>query len=112
MDLGTVLQRLNNEKYSSLERWKEDVAQIWKNASLYNGEGTLMDLLARELSDIFRRYCETIPRTESELWQYRLRRSQAKLDQSIRARPMLIEAPTQTAAPAKPVKLRLKNVKK
>jgi hypothetical protein len=111
MDLGTVFQNLKDDKYPTLERWKEDIGQIWKNATLYNGEDSLMDLLARELNDTFKRYCDAIPRSEFDLWQTRLRRSQARLEKAVRARPVLIEAPAPPAAPPKGVKFRLKTGK-
>jgi hypothetical protein len=106
MDLGTVLQKLCDGKYASLERWKEDVAQIWKNANLYNGDGSLVDSLARELNDLFKHYCESIPKSDSEKWLFSLRKSQAKLERYIQARPVPVDAAAQLATPR--LKLRVK----
>jgi hypothetical protein len=102
MDLGTVLQRLYDGKYASLERWKDDVNQIWKNAVLYNGEGTLFDSLSRELGDMFTRYCEMIPKSDWETWIFKLKKTHDKLEKIMKCRPVHVPEPPPPAPPPPP----------
>jgi hypothetical protein len=113
MDISTVLQKLAENKYSAVDKWKEDVALIWRNAIHYNGEGSLPASFAHELSEVFKRLCDVIPRTEWELWMVRLRRAQQKLIQYIDARPDArkapADAPAETPKAPKPTKILLKH---
>jgi len=40
MDLGTVLQKLESARYGKVEDFVADVEQVWKNAKLFNLEGS------------------------------------------------------------------------
>jgi hypothetical protein len=97
MDLGTVLRKLQHGQYSTLDKWKEDVGQIWRNAALYNGENSPIGLLARELADLFKRYCEAIPKTELEAWLIKVRKTERKLMQRLQTRPAAARAPAEPA---------------
>jgi hypothetical protein len=88
MDLGTVVQKLQHGQYSSLDKWKDDIGQIWKNAAIYNGETSPIVLLARELAELFKRYCEAIPKTELEAWLIKVRKTEQKLMQQLQTRPV------------------------
>jgi hypothetical protein len=113
MDISTVLQKLTENKYSAVDKWKEDVGLIWRNAIHYNGEGSLPASFAHELSEVFKRLCDVIPKTEWELWMVRLRRAHQKLVQHIEARPDArkgaIDVPAETPKAAKPTKILLKH---
>jgi hypothetical protein len=86
MDLGTVVEKLQHGQYATIEKWKEDIAQIWRNAAIFNGEGSTIDLLARELAELFRRYCEILPKTEMEAWLFKVRKAQQKVIQSLQCK--------------------------
>jgi hypothetical protein len=113
MDISTVLQKLSENKYSAVDKWKEDVALIWRNAIYYNGEGSLPASFAHELSEVFKRLCDVIPKTEWELWMVRLRRAHQRLVQYIKARPDAgrapADAPAETPKPSKPTKILFKH---
>jgi hypothetical protein len=82
---------------------------IWENAMSSNAETSIHYQLAKELSDCFRRKYENLPRTELELWVYRLGQAQGKLIKLLEARP---EERKQTQAnvtkPARPTKILLR----
>lgn len=79
MDLSLVKRKLNNNDYYSMNEWAEDVNQIWKNAMIYNNEGTLIYLIAQEMELWFKKKFESIPRNKDEEWMTSLRKSTKKL---------------------------------
>ncbi|KAJ1465047.1 Bromodomain-containing protein, partial [Baffinella frigidus] len=40
MDLGSVSAKLKRGGYASPQALREDVAQVWRNSLLFNGQGT------------------------------------------------------------------------
>ena len=106
MDLGTILQNLTDKKYTSVDKWKEDIRQIARNSQLFNGD-TLITKMAEELVDFAKRKWDDIPKNEWEKWKYRIGKTQKKLADILECRP----DPSRTfaeAPKAKPTKLRLK----
>jgi hypothetical protein len=87
MDLGTVLQNLQEEKYSSVEKWRDDMNLVWKNAMAYNGQGSPLFAIAKDLSETFRVKSEVVPSTATEDWLLRLRSRQQKIMRLLQARP-------------------------
>lgn len=79
MDLGTVLQNLSENKYQSIDQWKNDVNQIWKNAMTYNDPSSPIYIIALDLSETFKKMAESIPKTPTEEWVRKLRKEHAKL---------------------------------
>ena len=55
MDLTTLRRKLIAGDYKTIEEWSTDVNLIFKNARLYNEEGSLIDLVAREMEQWFSR---------------------------------------------------------
>jgi hypothetical protein len=111
MDLNSVMRKLNENQYPSVDRWKEDMNLIWKNAMTYNVEPSAHHSLARELNDLFRRKCENLPRTELELWVHRVNQTHAKLMRLLDARPEEKRAALSQAnivKPARPTKILLR----
>ena len=41
MDLGTILQKLNEENYENIEEFLDDFELIWDNCKSYNIKGTV-----------------------------------------------------------------------
>jgi hypothetical protein len=87
MDLTTVQTNLEHSNYQSLDAWKTDIALIWKNAKDYNGPESLISLMALELATFFQKECELIPKTEWDLWDYRIRKQQQKLMWYLKVNP-------------------------
>lgn len=99
MDLSLVLRKLRDGQYSTIEKWKEDMNLIWKNATTYNGANTPIHTVARELSEYFRRKCENIPKSEVELWTSRVNKRHATLVKLLEAKPDLNPKRTTSAEP-------------
>lgn len=105
MDLSLVLKKLNDDQYTTLDKWKEDMNQIWKNAQTYNDHTTPIHAIARELSEYFRRRCENIPRNEIELWLSKVNKKHVKLMRILDAKPdpkkNVLDAKPKSARPTK-----------
>lgn len=89
MDLGTVYSKLQENKYMNVEKWKEDMNLIWKNATIYNPEVSPIHAIAKELNEVFRRCCETIPKNEIDAWTYQVRKTHSKLMRLLESKPDL-----------------------
>ncbi|KAH3745339.1 sister chromatid cohesion protein PDS5 [Pelomyxa schiedti] len=53
MDLGTIKDRVDKNFYDTKEQFCKDVRQVWKNAQLYNMQGSPIYSWSQELSDVF-----------------------------------------------------------
>jgi len=53
MDLGTVRNKLELGRYSSLEAAADDVRQIWTNCLIFNDEGSELSMVAEMFADRF-----------------------------------------------------------
>ena len=87
MDLSLVLQKLHDDQYSAVEKWKDDMNLIWKNATTYNDSNRPIHAVARELKDYFTRRCENISKSEVEMWAMRVRKKHETLQKLLEARP-------------------------
>ena len=79
MDLGTVLDKLEQSQYPTIDKWKEEMNLIWSNAMLYNGKGHPLYIIAQELREKFRSLSEHIPRNNVEEWALACRKKHEKL---------------------------------
>lgn len=80
IDFETIMERLRERKYTSLDKWKEDVHQIYKNAILYHTETSMVTAMAKEVVDFGKRKFDSIPKTEWEMWAYRVAKTHRKLN--------------------------------
>lgn len=106
MDLSLVLRKLREDQYQTVEKWKEDMNQIWKNATTYNDPTRPIYAIARELNEYFRRRCEVIPKNETELWISRVNKKHTKLMRILEAKPdpkktVMLDAKPKSARPTK-----------
>ena len=53
MDLGTVVQKLKQDKYKNPHECRLDVVQIWRNCLFYSGEKDDATQMARQIGEIF-----------------------------------------------------------
>ena len=53
MDLTQIMEKIENDKYQSLDEWKSDVSLIWNNAKTYFGENSFVTKLSLELKKFF-----------------------------------------------------------
>lgn len=87
MDLSLVLKKLHEDQYSGVDKWKEDMNLIWKNATTYNDINRPLHAVARELKDYFARRFENVMKSEVELWTMRVRRKHETLQKLLEAKP-------------------------
>lgn len=74
MDLGTVRKNLEDDKYQTVQQWKNDVELIWENSYRFNGRNALISVLAKQLQLLFAEETELI--TDQPVFDWML-----KLDQ-------------------------------
>ena len=79
MDLTTIRKKLNANEYRSIDQWAGDVNLIWKNAKIYNIEGSIIHFIAKELEEWFARKLIQLPRNKDEEWMLQLRKSSTAL---------------------------------
>jgi hypothetical protein len=79
MDLTTARKAVANSEYKSISEWATSINQIWKNAMLYNHEGTLIFLIAQEMEQWFRKKLDNLPRTKDEEWMRLLKKSSKRM---------------------------------
>lgn len=72
MDLSTVRKNLEENKYSTVSQFKEDVNLIWENAYRYNGKKSIVSLLARQLQTTFKEMSEFLTNNEIYDWAIEL----------------------------------------
>lgn len=87
MELRTVLEKLDNGQYPTVEKWREDMLLIWKNAMTYNEAGNPIHEIAAELNVLFKRESENVPRTDIEAWVMRCKKVQKKMMDMTEMRP-------------------------
>lgn len=67
-DLSTVRQRLNENKYSTIAEFKNDMNLIWENAITYNGKQSFAGCIADELSKYFNKKFSKLEEPQVEQW--------------------------------------------
>lgn len=111
MDLGTLHQKLLENKYPSVDKWKDEMNLIWKNAMTYNPDVSPIYAIAKELSEVFRRACETIPKNEIDSWTYQVRKTHSKLMRLLESKPDLSRKsinPNKSTSSNRPTKIVLR----
>ena len=79
MDFSTVRQKLTQNRYRSITKWKDDMALIWNNSIIYNGENSLIGLTAQHLRDTFRKLTRHLVDDEDTEWRNELTRLHDKV---------------------------------
>ena len=67
-DLGTILERLKLNEYSSVSQWETDVNTVWTNAITYHGEDSLMAIVARHMMKVFTKLKLTLEKHTVNGW--------------------------------------------
>lgn len=90
MDLGTVLQNLQDNKYATVEKWRDDMNLIWKNAMTYNNAASPLHAIAKDLAETFRKMTEVIPTTPTDEWLVKMRNANEKVMRIMEAKPNFV----------------------
>jgi len=57
IDLGTISENIQNQKYIRFSQISDDVELVWKNAETYNEPGSIICVCANEGRKIFKKIC-------------------------------------------------------
>lgn len=87
MDLGTIKSRLENNEYTNSTTWRQDIRLVWDNAKLYNDKKTLIHQAADKLKNKCEKMLKVIPKTESDLWEYRITKINHKIKKLLEQSP-------------------------
>jgi hypothetical protein len=72
MDLTTIKQNLQNNRYRSMNAFKADVELVWVNAIQFNGEDSFFACLAREGRLLFRKSMAKLCKSHEEKWLHKV----------------------------------------
>ena len=72
MDLRTVREKLEGDKYETVDDWKSDMELIWENAFLYNGKSSYMYDVAKHLQNVFKELTANLSSNELYDWVVQL----------------------------------------
>lgn len=99
MDFSTMRKKLNNNEYTSVQEFIDDIQLICDNAKKFNGETSMYALICDDImAEVHRQYSEKAT-TQDEEWYKLLAQSVTKLQEHIK------DAPTDIApieSPEKP----------
>lgn len=91
MDLGIIIEKLEEGQYQSVEKWKEDMNLVFKNATYLQDP---FSYISAELVGIFKRLTEDIPKNELEEWRYKVKKAHAKLVEAAESKPYIVKKST------------------
>jgi hypothetical protein len=72
MDFSTVREKLENNKYSTVHQWKDDVMLIFSNAASYNGKNSPIGVVAADLQSVFRELVKSLTDDQYSTWLNKL----------------------------------------
>ena len=90
-DLGTVKQKLTEQKYKTLDEFKRDVNLIWENAALFNGRQATISQMGERLNRIFQRRMAQIEERPHDIWVSEYLKAQSTLVKLFRDQPKAME---------------------
>ncbi|KAK8860852.1 hypothetical protein M9Y10_012544 [Tritrichomonas musculus] len=85
-DLGTILERLQNKEYSSIQSWKHDMDLVWDNAKAFNGPFSIVSSIAVCMKGRFEKIYQNTFMTPKE-WNNRINELFSKLNVVMKAAP-------------------------
>ena len=68
MDLEAARKKLENDEYSTVEEWKSDIDLIWTNTFTFNGNKSLVTVLAKQLQTYFKEITSTLTSDPEADW--------------------------------------------
>ncbi|EAX96965.1 Bromodomain containing protein [Trichomonas vaginalis G3] len=91
IDLGTIKQKLEENKYEGFKDFHTDVELVWKNAETYNEPGTTVSILAAEGRKVFAALCRKENMFLLCTWCNEAYRLKKKLSEVIQSAPNKIK---------------------
>lgn len=103
MDLRTLKENLEQNKYDNSKQWAADALLIWQNAQKYNQKKTILYESAVKLEKKCKKAFERIPKTEAEAWALKV----SKINHKIKN--LLKEVPPEGSLTSRNIELALKS---
>jgi hypothetical protein len=91
MDLGTISSKLKNNDYDTITQWRQDLNLVWENAAQFNGAGSLVTVLARQLQSFVKEWSEYITVDEKSDWINRVNDLRSQLSTARGQSPKLLQ---------------------
>lgn len=86
-DLTSILSRLENSNYQTVDSWEQDVNLIWYNAEKFNGSNSYIFILASQLAKRFNNIKKAIDIERLENWTKLFYKLEAQLDSLMKSSP-------------------------
>ncbi|OHT16875.1 Bromodomain containing protein [Tritrichomonas foetus] len=86
-DLTSILSRLENNQYKSVDLWEQDVNLIWYNAEKFNGSHSYIFILASALAKRFSKIKRVVDIERLEDWTKWFFEFEARLDTLTKSSP-------------------------
>lgn len=86
-DLTSILSRLENNLYETVDAWEQDVNLIWYNAEKFNGSDSYIFILASQLAKRFNKLIKEIDIERIECWMKYFYDLEAHLDTLMKSSP-------------------------
>lgn len=90
-DLGTILDRLRQNQYSSVIKWKRDMDLVWENAKLFNGQYSIVTSIANYMKAKFEKLYRRSFMTQKE-WNNRVGELFSKINIVMKTAPGKLKA--------------------
>lgn len=91
MDFSTVRNKLNSEKYQTIQDFKNDVQLIFSNAALYNGKSSPVGVVAAELSQQFKELSKSLTDNPDSCWYNKLIQLKRSLINHVQQHPSNVQ---------------------
>ena len=86
-DLGTILERLSNGNYNSINNWKNDINLVFDNARKYFGPHSFITVLSNSMENKFNKIYSKIFFTSSENWMNEINNKFHKINRLMKSAP-------------------------
>jgi len=80
MDLGSIIEKIDQNKYTSTKEWADHLFLVWDNAKLYNNDKkSIIYIIADKMSKKSQKMLSLIPKNEYEKWILDMVENQKKI---------------------------------
>ena len=83
-----IVDKINSNKYHTIQEWLDDIAQIWKNCLDYNGPTHYLTLVAKDLERVFNKESRIVTCLTTEGFCKETHRLQAKIAKYLQNPPI------------------------
>jgi hypothetical protein len=92
MDISTARRKLESDQYTTIEQWKTDMDLIWTNTFVFNGQKSLLSVLARQCQTYFREITTPLSSDIDADWNSKFEKLKAEANALVKAAPRVSSA--------------------